>query len=109
MKVVVATFADEDRARRVLRILRDRYDLGPADAQVAPLGAGPVEGADVLLAGRFRDQRLKEIRELVEEHGGTIVQEVDEQRTRPWNPGGGASSGSDSPAGSAPGPTSRLS
>ena len=87
MRVLAATFADRDRARGLLDELQDRYDLGPEDAAVAPLGTvGQQRHGLTLLAGRFHDERVMEIRGLIERWGGHVVADVDKQWTDPWSP-----------------------
>jgi len=50
----------------------------------APLGgADQPQDAKYLLAGRFRESRLDEIRSIIEGDGGVIVADLDEMRTRP--------------------------
>jgi hypothetical protein len=83
MRVLAATFEREDAARAVLSSLRRRFDLSRRDASVAPLGTDRPEPSLYVLAGRFYDQRVSEVRRLVEAHGGRVVQDVDEARTLP--------------------------
>ncbi len=81
MRVVAATFADEAAARRALAELRERYELRPVDAEVAPLGtAGQETGGQVVLAGRFNESVVPDVERLIEGRGGAIVAEVDEEK-----------------------------
>ena len=80
---MAAKFTDGEAAARVLGELRDAYDLDPNDAALAPLGtAGSPEDGVTLLAGRFWEERVPRIRELVEQNGGSVVVDVDEAATR---------------------------
>jgi hypothetical protein len=59
--------------------------LEPQDAAVAPLGMpGKSDDGEAVLAGRFPDEQLSEVRQLLHEEGGEIVANVDESWTRPW-------------------------
>ncbi len=68
---------------RALQQLRAAYDLGPNDAQTAPLGAADDPDGLTLLAGRFYDTRVSDIRDSIEGNGGEIVVDVDEGWTLP--------------------------
>lgn len=84
MRVIAARFMEAEAASRVVSRMKARLDLGPDDVGIAPLGgADQPQGAQVLLAGRFREARLDEIRSIIERHGGEIVADLDEGRTRP--------------------------
>ena len=88
MRVLAATFTDRDAARGLLQELQDRYELGPEDADVAPLGAGGQQRHGLtLLAGRFHEERVREIRDLIERRGGEVVADVDKSWTDPWSVG----------------------
>ena len=84
MRVVAATFKDRDAAHRVLRELRDAFGLGVKDAELAPLGTAGSEDSEgvTLLAGRFQDDRVAGVREVVEQNGGQVVVNVDEAATK---------------------------
>ena len=84
MRVLAATFSDREAAAGVLRELRVRYELGPEDAAVAPLGTTGASNGLTLLAGRFYDERVQDIKQLIERHGGQIVADIDKQWTDPW-------------------------
>lgn len=85
MRVIAATFRDEERARRVLELLTSAFQLGPDDAQVARLGTADVtpEAGTALLAGRFSSARTRAIRRILMAAGGEIVLEVDQRATQP--------------------------
>jgi hypothetical protein len=85
MRVLAASFDRREAALHVLGLLRERYQLDATDASVAPLAAaGPGEApAPTVLAGRFREERVDQVRRLCEEHGGQVVVVVDESITRP--------------------------
>ena len=82
MRVLAAAFEDPASAQTALEQLRDRYGLSPADASIAPLGNDDRAAARTVLAGRFPDTDVQEIRALVAEYGGQVVSEVDETWTR---------------------------
>jgi len=84
VRVIAARFMEAEAASRVVSRMKARLDLGPDDVGIAPLGgADQPQGAQVLLAGRFREARLDEIRSIIERHGGEIVADLDEGRTKP--------------------------
>ncbi|MBA3777916.1 MAG: hypothetical protein H0X16_01165 [Chloroflexi bacterium] len=84
MQVLAATFANEHTARTVEAELRRRYELGPSDIDVAARGtAGAEDSHAVVLAGRFLEDRIGDVRAIVEELGGEIVAVVDERWTKP--------------------------
>lgn len=95
MRVLAARFADRRGASAALRRLQQKMALQPFDAAVAPLGIpGQADHGEAVLAGRFPDERLSEIRQLVHEEGGEIVANVDERWTRPLRRSGrGAGTG----------------
>ncbi len=75
---------EAEAASRVIVRMKARLDLGPDDVGIAPLGGSDQpQGAQVLLAGRFREARLDEIRSIIERAGGEIVADLDEGRTKP--------------------------
>lgn len=84
VRIVAARFGDETAAQKAVAVLRSLLDLGATDVSVAPLGgvdqpAGPTS----LLAGRFVDPRVSEVREIIRQAGGEIVADLDEGWTRP--------------------------
>jgi hypothetical protein len=81
---MAARFTDWDAADRTLADLRGRFDLDPSDVSVAPLGGSDQpHGSVFLLAGRFRESNVPQVRRIVEGAGGDIVADVDEGWTRP--------------------------
>lgn len=84
MRVLAARFTDGAAADRALAQLRRRLELGAADASLAPLGGGdqPTDGS-IILAGRFREARVLEVRGFIEASGGVMVTDVDEGWTKP--------------------------
>lgn len=85
MRVLAARFSDRRGAATALRKLRRTMALSEQDVDVAPLGIpGQAEHGEAVLAGRFPDDRLAEVRELVRQAGGEIVANVDERWTLPW-------------------------
>ncbi len=84
MRVIAARFVQAEAASRAISRMRSRLDLGPGDVGMAPLGgADHPQEAKVLVAGRFRESRLEEIRRIIQGDGGEIVADLDEGRTRP--------------------------
>ncbi len=87
VRIIAARFMEAEAASRALSRMRVRLDLGPDDVGIAPLGgADQPQEAKILLAGRFREARLDEIRQIIQRAGGEIVADLDEGRTRPRRP-----------------------
>jgi hypothetical protein len=84
VRVLAARFTDAAAADRALAHLRHRLELGSDDASLAPLGGAdqPTDGS-VILAGRFRESRVPEVRRFMEASGGVVVTDVDEGWTKP--------------------------
>ena len=82
MRVLAVAFPARNAAIRALSALRDRYELGPADASVAPLGSDAENGARTVFAGRFHDEVVPDVRRFVAALGGEVVSDVDERWTR---------------------------
>jgi hypothetical protein len=65
-------------------LLQRKLNLTERDAAVAPLGIpGQASADDVVLAGRFHDDKVPLVSDLVRQAGGEIVANVDEVRTKP--------------------------
>jgi hypothetical protein len=86
MRVLAAAFEDPTAARSALEELRDRFGLLPDDAGIAPLGDDRHDAGRTVLAGRFGDDEVERIREVVAQHGGEVVSDVDERWTRSPEP-----------------------
>jgi hypothetical protein len=82
MRVLAAAFPNLRAARSALDDLRSRFGPGAVDARTAPLGNDDASGSDTVLAGRFSDEAVPEIRVMVARHGGQVVSDVDESWTR---------------------------
>jgi hypothetical protein len=82
MRVLAVAFPERGAAVRALDALRARYELGPADAGVAPLGSDTADPARTVFAGRFHDDVVPDVRRYVTELGGEVVSDVDERWTR---------------------------
>ena len=78
MRVLGYEFEQEDDAERALAALVDRFGLGAEDAHVAPLADDKQ-----VLAVRAREDNLDAVKELLTDHGGEQLTEVDESWTRP--------------------------
>jgi hypothetical protein len=84
MRVIAARFAEARAATRLEADLRARFELGPGDIGVAPLGgADDAPDAHLVVAGRFHDARVGEVLRLIQQAGGTVVADVDEVWTKP--------------------------
>jgi hypothetical protein len=87
VRVLAVKFADRQKASTALRRIRQRIDLAPRDAAIAPLGELGGDGnGETLLAGRFADEEVTEVRRLLHDEGGEIMANVDERWTQPWRP-----------------------
>jgi hypothetical protein len=82
MRVLAAAFPNPRAARSALDELRRRFGPGGLDASTAPLGNGDPSGSRTVLAGRFPDEAVSEIRGIVAQHDGQVVSDVDERWTR---------------------------
>lgn len=80
MRVLAARFQDEATASRLQALLSQRYQLGTEDVSIGPLRW---DEDGTVLAGRFREERVADVRALIERNGGEVLSDVDEARTRP--------------------------
>jgi hypothetical protein len=96
MRVLAAAFGTPAAARRALDELRLRYGLRPDDAGIAPLGDDVRDEDRTVLAGRFHEDALVGIREIMGRHGGEVVSDVDEAWTHSPD-AGPTTAGGDSP------------
>jgi hypothetical protein len=84
MRILAASFMTRPSAIRALEALNGRF--GSGHARIAVLGGtGEETGGrqpEMILAGRFTDDVISAVRRAVEELGGTVVVDVDEDRTR---------------------------
>jgi NAD(P)H-hydrate repair Nnr-like enzyme with NAD(P)H-hydrate dehydratase domain len=83
MRVLGYGFEDEEEAQEALEALAERYELGPADNRVALLA-----DAGTVLAVRAREDNLDNVKELLAEHGGEQLTEVEDRWTRARDDGG---------------------
>ena len=82
MRLVAAAFRDEEAATLAEADLRQRLDVGDADIARAPVGGDVMRsGRQAVLAGRFREHRRPEIEQIIRAHGGTIVDDLPEERS----------------------------
>jgi hypothetical protein len=83
-EVVAAGFREPGEAAQVAARLLDAFDLDPDDLSVDELGgtAEAEEGLTVVLAGRFRHNRLPVVSDVVERHGGVVLVAIPEASTR---------------------------
>ena len=82
MHVLAAAFPDEDAATAAEADLRQGLDVSDADISLAPASREVMRsGRRVVLAGRFREHRRPEIERIIEAHGGTIVDDLPEDRS----------------------------
>lgn len=83
MRVFAATFRDHPSAEAAELGLARALPLGADGVRLAALGrASDPNGPDTILAGRFEDDAMRVVREVVRQCGGTIVADLDEERTR---------------------------
>ena len=78
MRVLGYGFQEEEAAQQALDELVDRYELGPNDARVARLA-----DENLVLAVRAREDHVDAVKEVLTDHGGEQLTEVDESWTRP--------------------------
>ena len=76
MRVIGYSFSDEHAAWRARETLKERYELKSADARIAPLADD-----GVILAVRAREENLDSVTQVLEQHGGEEVIEIDERWT----------------------------
>ena len=76
MRVIGYSFNEEHAAWRAREVLKERYELNPSDARIAPLADD-----GVLLAVRAREENLDGVVRVLTQHGGEEVVEVDERWT----------------------------
>src|SRR5690348_10764836 len=81
MRVLAAAFDDAAAARSVVDELRNRYRLRPTDVSMAPLSTSEPRTRQTVVAGRFADEAIPDIRAFVARRGGEVVSDVDEQWT----------------------------
>jgi len=84
MRILAASFMTRPTAVRALEALALRF--GKGDTRIAVLGGtGEEPGGqqpEMILAGRFTDDVISAVRRAVVELGGTVLVDVDEDRTR---------------------------
>jgi len=83
MRVLAAAFGDAGVAQGALDELRRRHGLRQDEASLAPLGDDGSSSRTVL-AGRFRESDLDDVRTTIAEFGGEVVSDVDERWTRTY-------------------------
>jgi hypothetical protein len=82
VRILAASFMDEDSAASAMRELDARFSTDGAGVSVAALGrASQPGGPTTILAGRFREEVIAAVRHAVEGFGGTVVVDVDEGAT----------------------------
>ena len=84
MRILAASFMTRPSAVLALEALDRRFGTG--DTRIAVLGGtGEEPGGqqpEMILAGRFTDDVIAAVRRAMVELGGTVVVDVDEDRTR---------------------------
>ena len=88
MRVVAAMFPGQDEASAARETLRRQLNVTGEDVGVAPfapLNRGEPDG--VLLAGRFPDEAINHVTQIIESAGGEVVADVDEKWTGPRTSG----------------------
>lgn len=76
MMVVGARFRALAGARAALRAIRASVGVAPGDVAVRPLGGTRYEAPvdDFVLAGRFEDEDVSTVIDVVHEHGGSVIE-----------------------------------
>ncbi len=82
MRAIAASFSDVLAAEAALEGLRTLLVFAPGQVRVARLGHAsyPVV-PDTVLAGRFREADVAAVREVVENFGGRVLTDVDNDWT----------------------------
>jgi hypothetical protein len=78
MRVLAASFPDDASARAARTQLLDAFHLDPGQIGVEALAAERNVSDVAILAGRFREDTVQAARELVEQHQGTLVMDIDD-------------------------------
>ena len=77
MRVLGYAFHEPRKAWRAREVLTERYQLSPGDANVADLADN-----GVVLAVRAREDNLDGVTQILAEHGGEPLTDVDERWTK---------------------------
>lgn len=82
MRLMALAFSDEESASSAEEELRQHLDVSAADIALAPAGGDVMRsGRQAVLAGRFREHRRPEIAKIIAAHGGTIIEDLPEDRS----------------------------
>ena len=77
MRVLGYGFHEAQQAWRAREVLTERYSLGPGDAKLADLADD-----GVVLAVRAREDNLDGVTQVLAEHGGEPLTDIDEGWTK---------------------------
>jgi hypothetical protein len=84
LHVLAAAFPDVPHAEAAEAELRAQLDVEPPDISIGPAGGDPKrEGMLVMLAGRFREHRIRFVEMVIARHSGTVLDRQPESRIRP--------------------------
>jgi len=78
MRVLAASFPTDASARAARTLLMHAFHLDPGQIGVEALAAGRTVSDVAILAGRFREEVVEAAREVVEQHQGTLVMDIDD-------------------------------
>lgn len=78
MRVLAASFPDDDSARAAREKLIEAFELDTSQIGVEALAHGRDVRDEAVLAGRFQDDLAEAAREVVERFGGTLVIDIDD-------------------------------
>ncbi len=79
MRVLAASFPDDDSARAAREHLISRFRLDDNQVAVEALAHGRRRQDAAILAGRFQDDVVAAAREVVTQFGGTMVIDIDDR------------------------------
>jgi hypothetical protein len=81
MRVLAASFPDDDSARAARAHLIREFTLDASQIGVEALAHGRSRKDAAILAGRFQDDVVAAARDAVERFGGTLVIDIDDRET----------------------------
>lgn len=87
MQIVAAAFVDETSAHQVRERLAAEHGIGGPQVAVAPLVPPEPLGGErtIILAVYVAPEATRQVMQLIERHGGSIVADVD-ARAADWEP-----------------------
>ncbi len=79
MRVLAASFPDNASARAARAHLISEFTLDATQVGVEALAHGRKRKDAAILAGRFQDEVVEAVREVVRQLGGTLVMDIDDR------------------------------